>query len=66
MNTALLVIDLQQEFFNNSKLKPSLDHALEYVNEVIEIFEKAKRPVFYIQDQEAGQGGFSGDLRICV
>ena len=56
MNIALLIIDMQKEFYENNNLKPMLDNALEYINETSQIFRRANKPVIIIQDKEAGQG----------
>lgn len=58
MKAALLVVDMQKEFFQDEKSKESLMAALEYVNYSIDVFRKAKRPVIFIQDEETSEAGF--------
>ncbi len=55
MKPALLVIDVQKEYFNPST-QSSLDNAIEYINAAIELFRKKGLPVISIQhmDREAG------------
>ena len=56
MKIALLVVDMQKQFFRIPKCLPFLDDALEYVNETITLFRKVKMPIIFIQDEEAGDG----------
>lgn len=56
MNIALLIIDMQKDFYEQIALKDSLDDALEYINETSELFRKLNKPVIIIQDEEAGEG----------
>ena len=56
MKIALLVVDMQKQFFSIPKCLPFLDDALEYVNETITLFRKVKMPIIFIQDEEAGDG----------
>ena len=53
---ALLVVDMQNEFFNNSETQKSLNSALEYINYTIGNFRKAGQPVIFVADEEAGEG----------
>lgn len=53
MKPALLVIDVQNEFFKSSPITAqSLTDALEYINAAIAIFREKKLPVICVQDQE--------------
>lgn len=56
MNIALLIIDMQQDFYNQKPLRDSLTNALEYINVASELFRVAGKPVIVIQDEEAGEG----------
>ena len=56
MKIALLVVDLQKQFFGIPKCRPFLDDALEHVNETIKLFRNASLPIIFIQDEEAGDG----------
>jgi len=52
MKPALLVIDLQKEFFNISQIySDSLNSAIEYINEAIAIFRKKGFPIVAIQHE---------------
>ena len=80
MKAALLVIDIQNEFFNISQVcTDSLKSAIQYVNAAIALFRKKNLPVIAVQhksveeDLVPGKPGFdipdsvklkSGDLRI--
>ena len=62
MKAALLVVDMQKAFFEMESCRPSLIAALEYANATAELFRRSHRPVFMIQDSEAGNGpGSSGN-----
>ena len=53
MNLALLVIDMQNEFFaEGNPAKPSLHAAVEYINGAIALFRKASAPVIIVSDIE--------------
>ncbi len=57
MKPALLVIDIQKQFFDLSpEITQSLQHAIEYVNAAIAIFREKGLPVICIQhiDEEDG------------
>ncbi len=73
MKAALLVVDMQKEFFGEEGSKPSLMAAVEYINYSMDIFRKAGCPVIVVQDSEAQGEGFQvyegltvqpGDARI--
>ena len=73
MNPALLVIDIQKEFFKiNVTTSESLKEAVEYINASIDLFRKKDLPVICIQhmipDEKLipGEGGFDipDDLEI--
>jgi nicotinamidase-related amidase len=50
MKPALLVIDVQKEFFeSNTQTAQSLDNAIEYINAAITLFRAKNLPIFCIQ-----------------
>ena len=50
MKTALLIIDVQNDFFKiNQACADSLKSAIEYINEAIDIFRKKNLPIIVIQ-----------------
>jgi len=50
MKTALLIIDVQNDFFKiNQACADSLKSAIEYINEAIDIFRKKNLPIVVIQ-----------------
>ena len=57
MKPALLVIDIQNEFFNrNQACSDSLKSAIEYVNAAIDLFREKKLPVVVIQHKSEEKG----------
>jgi len=65
MKPALLVIDIQNEFFNrNQACDDSLKSAIEYINAAINLFREKNLPIVVIQhkseeqDLEPGKSGF--------
>jgi len=50
MKPALLVIDVQKDFYDDPVSAKSLDQAIEYINEAIELFRKQNLPVVCVQD----------------
>ena len=65
MKPALLVIDVQKEFFNGSDVqRKSLEDAVWTINEAVSLFREKKLPVVYIQhmneaeDLKPGNPGF--------
>ena len=57
MKTALLVIDMQQEFYNRGGVfKETYDSAIEYINGAIKLFDSKELPVYMIYhiDEEDG------------
>jgi nicotinamidase-related amidase len=62
MKPALLVIDLQKEFFNISQTcSESLKSAIEYVNEAVMLFRKKGFPIISIQHKSESEGRVSGN-----
>jgi len=56
MKTALLIIDVQNEFFNRSKAcSDSLKSAIEYINAAIDLFRKKNLPIVVIQHKTEEQ-----------
>jgi nicotinamidase-related amidase len=52
MKPALLVIDVQREFFKNPATAQSLNSAVEYINAAIALFRAKNLPVICIQDKD--------------
>jgi nicotinamidase-related amidase len=56
MKPALLIIDMQKEFFSiGSACSDSLNSAIEYMNAAIDLFRKKGYPVFVIQHARASE-----------
>lgn len=53
MNSALLVIDLQNGFLKNYPCYPPLDQTLEYINGAIDVYKSKGKPVILIKDLDA-------------
>ena len=49
MSIALLIVDLQKEYFKDGIRETELSDALEYINETSRLFRKADKPVVIIQ-----------------
>ncbi len=61
MKPALLVIDVQNEFFSvNQGCSDSLKSAIEYINAAIDIFRKKNLPIVVIQHKNEEQGLVQG------
>ena len=62
MCIALLIIDLQKEYFKDGRKQEELTDALEYVNETAKLFREADKPVVIVQhtdeDNKPGSAGF--------
>ena len=62
MSIALLIIDLQKEYFKDARRQEELTDALEYINETAKLFREAEKPVVIIQqageNNEPGSPGF--------
>ncbi len=57
MKPALLVIDLQKQFFNiNQTCSDSLKSAIEFTNEAIQLFRKKGFPIIAIQHENKNEG----------
>jgi nicotinamidase-related amidase len=57
MRAALLVIDVQTEFFElNQRCSDSLKSAIEYINEAIDLFRKKNLPIVVIQHKNEDRG----------
>jgi nicotinamidase-related amidase len=59
MKPALLVIDVQNEYFNHNK--DSLKSAIEYINAAIDLFRKKNLPIVVIQHKNEDQGFVPGE-----
>ena len=55
MNTALMIIDMQKEYFTGYS-KESMTNASEYINEVLGYFRERKLPVLWVQDVDKING----------
>ena len=53
MKPALLVVDVQNEFFKDPATAQSLNHAIEYINAAIALFRAKGFPVICIQHNDA-------------
>jgi len=61
MKPALLVIDMQEAFFDkNPEMTQSLISAVEYINAAIELFRGKDLPIFVIEDMEEEDGRVPG------
>jgi len=57
MKPALLVIDVQKQFFKfGQTTAQSLDDAIEYINAAIELFREKELPIICIQHVDEGNG----------
>ncbi|WXG44062.1 MAG: isochorismatase family protein [Promethearchaeati archaeon SRVP18_Atabeyarchaeia-1] len=56
MKPALLVIDIQNEFFKSRASSDSLNSAIEYINAAIDLFRKKNLPIFVIQHKSEEEG----------
>lgn len=62
MKPALLVIDVQKEFFRTSPITAqSLDNAIEYINAAIALFRGKGLPVICVQDKDEESGRVPGN-----
>ncbi len=61
MKPALLIIDMQEAFFEESAdTSRSLDSAVMYINAVLEIFRSKNLPVFIVEDIDENEGRIPG------
>jgi len=61
MKPALLVIDMQEIFFNEDpSILPSLENAAEYINAAVKMFREQDLPIIVIEDVEEGDGRVPG------
>src|SRR4030067_3404635 len=61
MKPALLVIDVQNEYFElNHGCSDSLKSAIEYINAAIELFRKENLPIVVIQHKDEDRGFVPG------
>ena len=59
MKLALMVIDMQKEFYVG-QTKEQMDRATEYINGVIPMFEEKGLPIIWVQDVDEGDGVVPG------
>ena len=59
MKLALMVIDMQKEFYVG-KTKEQMDRATEYINYVIPMFEQKNLPIIWVQDKNEAEGVVPG------
>jgi len=58
---ALLVIDMQKEFFSIDEVtKKSLEDALEYIDAAVDLFRERNLPVVWVQDVDEEDGRVPG------
>jgi nicotinamidase-related amidase len=61
MKPALLVLDVQKEFYQRSPITAqSLDNAIEYINAAIALFRRKGFPVICVQDKNEESGRVPG------
>ena len=62
MKTALLIVDVQNDFFKiNQACADSLKSAIEYINEAIDIFRKKNLPIVVIQHKNEKENLMPGN-----
>ena len=59
MNIALLVIDMQKEFFHGNS-KNSMENAVKYINYTVNLFRKNNKKIIWIQDEDEEDGNING------
>jgi nicotinamidase-related amidase len=59
MKLALMVIDMQKEFYVG-QIKEQMDRASEYINAAILMFEKKNLPIIWVQDVNEADGVVPG------
>jgi nicotinamidase-related amidase len=59
MKLALMIIDMQKEFYVG-QTKEQMDRAAEYINYVLPKFEEKNFPIIYVQDLDRGEGVVPG------
>lgn len=59
MKLALMIIDMQKEFYKGKTLS-QMDAATEYINAVIPLFEEKKLPIIWVQDVDEEDGVVPG------
>ena len=60
MKPVLLVIDVQKAFFTNPTTSQSINAAIEYINDAIELFRENHLPIICIQDMDEAEGVVPG------
>jgi nicotinamidase-related amidase len=66
MKPALLVIDVQKDFFDDPVIKASLEPAIEYINAAIDLFRKKQLPIICIQDMDLEDNRVPGEDKFDV
>ena len=59
MNIALLIIDMQNAFFNGISGK-SMENAAEYINAALDLFRASDKKIIWIQDEDEEDGVIVG------
>ena len=59
MKLALMIIDMQKEFYVGETAK-QMDRAAEYINYVLPKFQEKGLPIIYVQDLDEGEGVVPG------
>lgn len=61
MKPALLVIDVQKQFYRDETTARSLSEAVEYINAAIDLFRPKGLPIVFIQHKNEASGLIPGD-----
>lgn len=59
MKLALMVIDMQKEFYRGGVVA-QMDRAAEYINYILPKFEEKGLPIIWVQDKDEGEGVVPG------
>jgi len=59
MNIALLIVDMQQAFFNGSS-KESMENAVGYINYAVDLFRENNKKIVWIQDEPEKDAHLNG------
>lgn len=59
MKLALMVIDMQKEFYRG-EVVAQMDRAAEYINYILPKFEEKGLPIIWVQDKDEGEGVVPG------
>lgn len=59
MKYAIMIIDLQKEYYND-ETKKSMDNACDYINAILPYFREGDHPVIWVQDKDEEDGVVPG------